>query len=100
LKTEKPLLLNGKPIDLRRPTPCVDRILEYLDKLPDNEIQDVSAVVTGAQASKDRIQTAAKTDPRLASYHVLTSAGTSNRRYLFGNPRAIKALRKLIEAQS
>ena len=83
MKTEKPLLLNGKPIDLRRPTPGIDRLIAYLDKLPDNEIQDVDAVIVGSGFSRDGVQTAARSDSRLAVYRLLTSAGVTNKRYLW-----------------
>jgi hypothetical protein len=100
VKAEKPLLLNGKPFQINALKPAQKKLIAFLDALPDDEILDKVAIIQKGIASKDSICVATQSCEEFNPYRLLTAAGHTQQRYLFGNPRAIAALKKLIEAQS
>jgi hypothetical protein len=101
VKPEKPLLLNGKPLTLKPSTPQADKLIAFLQALPDGEVFDRHFILGKGIISSDRLRELSQRDPRMKELCTLAPGGDGhNARYLFGNPNAIKALKKLIEAQS
>lgn len=102
MKTDNPLLLNGKPFELKPSVlPVFRKLIEFLETLPDNEVLDKRALVEKRVVSRDTVCRASQECEAFKPYCLMTRAGDySQARYLYGNLRAIAALKKLIEAQS
>lgn len=99
MKKQKPLLLNGGPINIGAATPAVDRFIEYLRQLPDDELFDAEHICGARAIGYTALRRASKYDERMKTYCELTQGGRSSKRYLYGNARSIVRLRRLIEEQ-
>jgi hypothetical protein len=103
VKAEKPLpmKLNGKPFVVATIPPVVQKIMDYLDSLSDDDIFDKAHLINEKIASKDSISQASRTEA-FKPYCLLTDAShpLHQTRYLFGNPRGIINLIAEIKRQS
>lgn len=94
-QAEPALLLNGKPLDLSYATPALESLIQFLDKLPPNELVDMASIVSRKIMTENTLYKLARKCAKLEPYRYrIQSKG-----WLFGSPAAIAALLKQLEAQ-
>jgi len=93
MKKPTALKLNGKPLDLNTPRPAITKIVEFLDKLPDDELKTCREVERLTTLGSDSVWKFA----HLSGLSHYTHREGKNLYY--GNPRAIVALKQFLAEQ-
>ena len=94
-KAAKPavtLKLNGKPFTTARQTASLDKLLKYLNSLPDDEIRDSSGLYDAG--FNHHVSEQFRQHPKKVEGYSLKVDG----KLFYGNPKAIQALRDTQEA--
>lgn len=92
------LLLNGTPLLLARKQPALERLIAYLEALPDNELKTVAEIIgRGNVIGRDALLRNSRYNPMLTKYVYKVPQGSGGGFYVYGNPRAITAAQKVYQ---
>jgi hypothetical protein len=81
---------------MHRQPPQVDKLVLLLDSLPDDEVITASEVQAKLGITRrETVYDWARHNVKLSFYSYLVQRGNGKSFYVFGNPRAIIAIRKL-----
>lgn len=86
------LKLNGKPLSAAVKRPSLDRLIAFLESLPDDELLTTDEVIHKHKiCGRDLLLRSARRELRLFPYRHLVPMGTGGGFYAFGNKKAVLA---------
>ena len=89
------LRLNGKQLSLKPKRPSFDRLIAFLDSLSDNDLVTAQEITDKHQiCGRDLLMRSARSNQAMLPYRFIMPVGTGRGYYVFGNKRAIIAVKK------